>query len=165
MNDLFYFIEEGHIANYADDSTYHAIKDSIMELLKTLEKETYSILNWFSFNEMKSNDDKCHLIVANECKRSYQSNNFIYLRNTFLEGEDLVKLLGLQVEEDLSIETHLNSVIKKGNQKLHALVQPRSQCVGFSIRFGHRRTNTLVYSNICYENLVQNTSLFCIKSM
>ena len=69
MNDLFYFIEEGHIANYADDSTYHAIKDSIMELLKTLEKETYSILNWFSFNEMKSNDDKCHLIAANECKR------------------------------------------------------------------------------------------------
>ena len=123
MNDLFYFIEEGHIANYADDSTYHAIKDNIMELLKTLEKETYSILNWFSFNEMKSNDDKCHLIVANECKKSYQSNNFIYLRNTFLQGEDLVKLLGLQVEEDLSIETHLNSVIKKGNQKLHALMR------------------------------------------
>ena len=72
---------------------------------------------------MKSNDDKCHLIVANECKKSYQSNNFIYLRNTFLQGEDLVKLLGLQVEEDLSIETHLNSVIKKGNQKLHALMR------------------------------------------
>ncbi len=71
MNDIFYFIEEGEIANYADDSTYHTIKDNIMELLKTLEKETYSILNWFGFNEMKSNDDKCHLIVANECKRSY----------------------------------------------------------------------------------------------
>ena len=40
-----------------------------------------------------------------------------------LEGEDFVKLLGLQVEEDLSIETHLNSVIKKGNQKLHALMR------------------------------------------
>ena len=54
MNDLFFFIEDGQIANYADDTTYHTIKDSIMELLKTLEKETYTVLNWFSFNEMKS---------------------------------------------------------------------------------------------------------------
>ena len=34
-------------------------------LLKTLEQETTSVLNWFHINEMKSNDDKCHLIVAN----------------------------------------------------------------------------------------------------
>ena len=123
MNDLFFFIEDGQIANYADDTTYHTIKESIMELLKTLEKETYTVLNWFSFNEMKSNDEKCHLIIANESTNRYKSHNFIYLRNAFLEGEELVKLLGIQVDENLAFETYLNGVIKKGNQKLHALMR------------------------------------------
>ena len=123
MNDLFYFIEDGKIANYADDSTYHTIKENIMELLKTLEKETYTVLNWFCFNEMKSNDDKCHLLVANEGTIRYQSHNFIYLRKTFLEGEEQVKLLGIQIDQNLTFDAHLNGVIKKGNQKLHALMR------------------------------------------
>ena len=54
------------MANYADDTTIYTIECSIDDLLKTLEKETSLILNWFRINDMKSNDDKCHLIVFNQ---------------------------------------------------------------------------------------------------
>ena len=38
-----------------------------MEILKTTsEKETCIVLKWFRDNEMKSNDDEWHLIVANQ---------------------------------------------------------------------------------------------------
>ena len=34
-------------------------------LLKILENETAVLLEWFKSNEMKSNEDKCHLLVVN----------------------------------------------------------------------------------------------------
>ena len=52
------------MANYADDNSTYATDDTILDLLKTLEEETCAVLNWFKINEMKSKNDKCHLIVA-----------------------------------------------------------------------------------------------------
>ena len=62
----FYFIKDTNIANYADDSTLYTVERNMEDLLNTLENETSSILNWFRMNEMKPNDDKCHLIVTNQ---------------------------------------------------------------------------------------------------
>ena len=50
------------MANYADDNTLYTIKNTIEELLNTLENETSLSLDWF---RMKPNDEKCHLIVCN----------------------------------------------------------------------------------------------------
>ena len=123
INDIFYFIDKVKIANYADDNTTHAKAHDIMSLLKTLECETYTVLNWFTFNEMKSNSDKCHLIVASPKKRDYVSKSFIYLDNELLESEDLVKLLGVYIDKDLNFNEHVTRLLKKGNQKLHALMR------------------------------------------
>ena len=65
INDIFFFIKETKIANYADDSTTYTSEENIESLLKTLQDETSIVLKWFNINEMKSNDGKCHLIVAN----------------------------------------------------------------------------------------------------
>ena len=65
LNDLFFFIKDIYLANYADDNTTYATNKDISILLKTLEEETSILLNWFTNNEMKPNTDKCHLIVAN----------------------------------------------------------------------------------------------------
>ena len=66
INDMFYFIKDTNIANYADDSTLYTVEGNIDDLLNTLENETSLILDWFRINEMKPNDDKCHLIVTNK---------------------------------------------------------------------------------------------------
>ena len=44
LNDMFYFIKDTKMANCADDNTY-TIKNTIEELLKTLENETSLILD------------------------------------------------------------------------------------------------------------------------
>ena len=62
-----------HVRIYADDTTVYATDESITDLLKLLETETSVVLNWFRINEMKSNDDKCHLIVANKNDVSIKS--------------------------------------------------------------------------------------------
>ena len=123
INDIFYFLKDAHIANYADDNSTYAVDKNILDLLKKLESETSTVLNWFKINEMKSNSDKCHLMVANGKNRIYSSHSFIYLDNELLESKDSVKLLGVNIDKNLNFHEHVTNLVKKGNQKLHALMR------------------------------------------
>ena len=117
INDIFYFIDKTKIANYADDTTIYANHDNLTELLKLSEKESRIVLDWFRKNEMKSNDDKCHLIVANN------ENISLNLEYDTIESSDTVKLLGVFVDKKLDFSEHVSKLVKKGNQKLHALAR------------------------------------------
>ena len=65
LDIIFYFIKDICITNYADDNTHDASDKNVISLLETLEKETSKLLEWFKFNEMKPNEDKCQLLVVN----------------------------------------------------------------------------------------------------
>ena len=111
INDIFFFLGKTLIANFADDNTPHCVEKDIMTLLKNLEADTYTILNWFRFNEMKPNQGKCHLFIADINHTHYDSKSFIYLDGAFLESEEIVKLLGLQVDNDLDFEEYVKLVL------------------------------------------------------
>ena len=123
INDIFYFLDKTKIANFADDNTTYAIENDIMKLLKTLESETFNVLSWFKINEMKPNQGKCHLLIADVKHKCYSSNSYIYLENAFLESEECVKLLGVKIDKNLDFEKHITCLLKEGNQKLHALMR------------------------------------------
>ena len=123
INDIFFFLEKTLIANFADDNTPHCVEKDIMTLLKNLEADTYTILNWFRFNEMKPNQGKCHLFIADINHTQYDSKSFIYLDGAFLESEDIVKLLGLQVDDNLDFEEYVKLVLNLANKKLYALIR------------------------------------------
>ena len=78
INDIFFFLDKIKIANFADDNTIHTVENDIMKLLKTLESETFSVLNWFRLNEMKPNRGKCNLLVVDIDHKSYSLNS-LYL--------------------------------------------------------------------------------------
>ena len=92
-------------------------------MIELFGKETNILVEWFKNNEMKSNNDKCHLMVHHTNNRSYTSNSYIYLDNEFLENENSVNLLGVKIDENLNFNDHVNALLKKGNQKLHALMR------------------------------------------
>ena len=117
INDLFYFVDKTKIANYADDNSTYTTESTICSLLNILEEETSSVLNWFKVNEMKSNDDKCHLFVPNHTDVS------VKLNNQTLKGEDSIDLLGIHIDSKLNFNEHVTNLCKKGNQKLHALAR------------------------------------------
>ena len=117
INDLFFFINESKLANYADDNTLYAVENNVSNLLKLLEMETNKVLKWFEMNEMKPNADKCHLIVCNKNKCS------VTLDNNIIEGEKFVELLGMTITNDLKFSDHITILCKRANQKLHALAR------------------------------------------
>ena len=74
MNDIFLFTEKNNITNCADNNTPYAFESDIDKLIETLEHDANIILTWFKWNQMKSNNDKCHLIIINN------ENNIIKLK-------------------------------------------------------------------------------------
>ena len=86
-------------------------------MLHLLETEASVVLDWFRINEMKANDDKCHLIVANE------ENISLALERDVIKSSDSVKLLGVSIDKQLNFNEHVSKLCKKGNQKLHALAR------------------------------------------
>ena len=64
---------------------------NITNLLNLITTETSVVLNWVRKNEMKSKDDKCHLIVANKENVSFD------LECDTIESSNTVKLLGIYV--------------------------------------------------------------------
>ena len=123
MNDIFFFLDKAKMANFADDNTTYTVEKDIMKLLKTLDTETRHVLDWFRKNEMKPNQCKCHLLVADINHKYYDSTSFIHLEDAFLESEKSVKLLGVQIDENLTFEEHIKIMLKKANNKLHALMR------------------------------------------
>ena len=123
INDIFWFVDKAEIANYADDNTTYGVENCIMTLLKVLEEDTLSVLNWFRFNEMVPNQGKCHLMIADIDHKHYDSKSFVYLEDAFLESEEIVKLLGIHIDKKLKFEHHINIILKKANSKLHALMR------------------------------------------
>ena len=123
INDIFFFLEKTRIANYADDNTTYCVENDVMTLLKHLEADTYSVLNWFRFNEMKPNQGKCHLMIADIDHTHYDSKSYVYLEDAFLESEDKVKLLGIYIDKKLNFENYIKSILKEANRKLHALMR------------------------------------------
>ena len=118
MNDIFYFINVICIANYADDNTPYATNKDITNLLKTLESETNILLEWFTFNEMKPNADKCHLLVTN-----LKDITSVKLGNEEITNDQSVELLGVKIDKNLNFSEHVTRLRKKGSQKLHALAR------------------------------------------
>ena len=65
INDLFFWIENAELHNFADDNTISAFADSIKDLVKKLECESNTAIEWFTANGMNANAEKFHGIIIN----------------------------------------------------------------------------------------------------
>ena len=66
---------------------------------------------------MKSNTDKCHLIIVNN------QDNDIKTGNDVITSGNSVKLLGVTIENKLNFNEHVDNICKKANNKLQALAR------------------------------------------
>ena len=72
LYDLFLFVSDIGIANYADDNTPHATNKHLETLLKNLEQGSDTLLKWFTDNLLKANPEKYHLLVSTNKKKTFK---------------------------------------------------------------------------------------------
>ena len=62
--DLFFEDENNYFANHADDTTPNSAGGTTKEVLENLSCITKKLFTWFPNNQMKANDEKCHLLLS-----------------------------------------------------------------------------------------------------
>ena len=112
---MFYCVNSIDIANYADDSTPYTYKDSLEDVIKSLELSTNKLFEWFKINSMKSNADKCHLLTKSD------SPVTVNIGDTSIKSSNSEKLLGITIDSQLTFEPHINQMCTKASQKLNAI--------------------------------------------
>ena len=114
LNDLFFFLKDVGICNFADDTTTYTSDEKLENLLKSLTKNSMLAIRWFENSYMKLKTDKCRLIVSGYKHEQVWANI----------GKDLiweshgVKLLGVTIDRDLKFGKHVIKLCSKANQKL-----------------------------------------------
>ena len=114
---MFFIVKNIDIASYADDNTPQISVNNINEIILSLEKTTNKLFKWFSDNVMKSNADKCHLLVT--------TNNAINIKtgNIDINNSTCEKLLGFKSDYKLTFDNHISELYKKASRKIHALAR------------------------------------------
>ena len=118
INDIFYFMEATTITNYADDNTPYICDKTIDLVLTRLETDANNLGQWFKANYLKSNEDKCQLLLNLDSVEL-----FINVGSENIYNSTETKLLGITFDSALKFDAHVSKLCKKANQKLHALLR------------------------------------------
>ena len=115
--DLFLFVEEVDIMSYADDNTPYVCSENVDVTLEKLEEVGKVLFEWFSNNFLKANADKCHLILSTDEPFS------INIDNEVIKNSNNKKLLGINLNNRISFDTHVANICNRVSKKLHALAR------------------------------------------
>ena len=115
--DLFLENSDIDIANYPDDNTPYACSSDLDSVIFKLQKTTEIIFRWFHNNNLISNAEKSNLIASSK------ENLEIQVSSCSIRNEDIVKLLGIHINNNLNFDYHINQICKKTSKKLHALTR------------------------------------------
>ena len=82
------------------------------ELHHALEKEPESAVDWFKENNMIVNLDKFQAIIMNK-RREYQITRKFKIYGNGIEATKSVKLLGVQIDNQLSFNQDISKLCSK----------------------------------------------------
>ena len=119
-NALFHFLC-CDVCNFANDITPYVCGKNLDFALTKLGDHSIIAIEWFENNYMKMNSDRCHLFnLGNKIEHLWAKigNNRIWENRT-------VKLLGINIDNELKFDEHLSNVCLKANRKLSALTRIR----------------------------------------
>ena len=91
---IFFIIVEFDVRNFADDTTLYAYDQNLDLLLKRLENDSITAIEWFENNYIELSSDKCHFLLSG---LKFQQH-WISLRGFKIWESNCEKLLGVHID-------------------------------------------------------------------
>ena len=114
--DLLLIINNINFASYEDENTPYTTDESA-EVIDKLEIEAKILFKWFSDNQMKTNPDKCYLLISST------SQSKLKIGNETIKSSICGKLLRIKIDNKLRLNVHVDHLCKKASRKIHALIK------------------------------------------
>ena len=124
INDLPLHVKNSNIDMFADDVTLHFNSDSTERLENVLNSDICGIEKWCCQNQMVINVDKtkCMLMGTQQRKSKLKSPSLkLVARNNTIQMVQTEKLLGVQIDDKLLFNNHIDMVCKNVSYKLFTL--------------------------------------------
>ena len=119
INDLFLFIKQTTLHNYADDNTLTYFSKTPSDLIGVLEEEVGVALTWLKDNQMIANSEKFHALLNRKDQTNTSGENFS-IQGKMIKSEETVKLLGIQLDYKLNFEQHISKLCRKAASQLES---------------------------------------------
>ena len=119
MNDLFYFVKNGNLFNYADDNSVSVNNKELDIVRRLLQSEAEVTVRWFCNNAMEANPSKFQGILF---KGNKQANNFkVSVGGQNIEFSKSMTSLGICIDENLNFDFHISNICQKASRQISAL--------------------------------------------
>ena len=112
-------LKKTDLHNFADDNTITAVSDQLADLIKILEAEGELSVGWFRKNEMVVNSDKFQAIILN--RKETQAIHKLIIDNKEIKTTNSIKLLGINIDDQLKFNEHISILCSKAAMQLNAL--------------------------------------------
>ena len=123
INDIFLFMNETDLCNFADDNTLYVSDTTVDKVIEKLKTDILNINKWFSNNSLVANPSKYQLMFLG--LRQSEENLSIKIGNSTIMATDEVELLGVIIDNKLSFSNHIKRLCKYANNKLYAIIRMR----------------------------------------
>ena len=119
LNDIFFFVNQAVIYNYADDNTLSFIHANLEVMKKVLEDESCTLIDWFFKNFMKANPSKFQAICMG--KNAHDGITSFNIGSTEIKCDNNVTLLGINIDFMLCFDDHVAEICKIASKQLAVL--------------------------------------------
>ena len=125
-------------------------EETIQNLIALLETECNTVIEWFQNNKMMVNPGKFQAIIIDKKKKCH-TNETLKIGDKIIKASSSVKLVGVQIHDQLNFNLHISSIRRYVANQLSALIKLKR----FSA-FEEKKTliNSYFYSNFNYCPLV-----------
>ena len=154
INDLFFFVSNSYLSNYANGNILYAFDYNLEEIKSILRFDFDLVSKWFEENYMVLNADKCHFMCLGN---DTENGTFIFNNFTFNNGNE-EKILGITIDKKLTFKSHVKILRKKATLKIGALSRLFNHLSDSQKRLIF---NTIIKSQFIYCPLIW---MFCCRA-
>ena len=150
------------LLGYADNNTILAcidpnVQNNEQQVLGNIQDSLEKIKHWMCPNRLKMNDQKTKFIMyGNNVQLSKCSTKHIKIGDEIIGGSEMINLLGINIDNNLSFKEHIKKKCKVAMYKLHNIRSLHEH-------LNNRTTQTLIYglvtSHLDYINAIFSTLL------
>ena len=119
INDIFFFVKNCDLYNYADDNTLSCVDSSFASVKVTLEAEGNELVDWFTRNQTQANPDKFQGLALG--KRAFDRKPTFSIKGAEIECTEDAKLLGVDIDYMLKFNTHIKNVCRRASRQINVL--------------------------------------------
>ena len=109
LNDLFLFISNSSLSNYADENTLYTFGDNLKKIKDSLRNSFDTVHQWFYENYMVLNERKCHFM----CLGNNTENETFLFHNIHMENSKERKILSVTIDNKLNFKSHISELCKR----------------------------------------------------